>query len=92
MYSKAIKIENMALVRKCPKTFMIMTKANQAPVELSTAASALLERTRLFLELPGLSLNEHPTVCGLRHTLHQPKSSASRLHAMPLAEKSCRSS
>lgn len=56
MYSKAIKIENMALVRKCPKTFMIMTKANQAPVELSTAASALLERTRLFLELPGLSL------------------------------------
>ncbi len=33
-----------------------MTKANQAPVELSTAASALLERTRLFLELPGLSL------------------------------------
>lgn len=73
-----------------------MTKANPAPIVLSTAACALLERTRLLLEVPGtdsrfgtslrLSLNEHPAVCGLRRTLHWPKSIASRLHAIPLAE------
>ena len=73
-----------------------MTKANPAPIELSTAAAALLERTRLLLEVPGtdsrcgtilvLSLNEHPAVCGFGHTMHWPKRIASRLHAIPLAE------
>lgn len=96
MYSKATKIEGMALSRSDKRAFALMNKASKAPIELSTAASALLEHARLFLEVPGsdscfgtymkLSWNGNPTVCGLRHTLHQPKSSASRLHAMPLTE------
>ena len=81
-------------INKSP--FTIMNKANQAPIELCALVGQKQQCSRLFLEVPGndscfgthlrLSLNAYPTVCGLRHALHQPNSSPSRMHAVPSAE------